>query len=193
MSARVQLKIAISEHPQTLAILDGSIPIEGVDAEFITVGPQIGACGAVAGEVECEVCELEPTSYLIARSQSATFIGTPIFAIRRAEDSRPRFQTRVRTWARQMLIDEFGFEARGVGPSLDGGVDAGRYPIQGIVVVKDSLLAEHPWIAQSIYDAFERARKQWLVQLRANQDLGCLVLTKFIGHDPLPFWSWEAA
>ncbi|HEY1607853.1 MAG TPA: ABC transporter substrate-binding protein, partial [Paraburkholderia sp.] len=43
MATKVPLKIAIAEYPHTAAIRNGSIPIEGVDAEFVTVKPQIGA------------------------------------------------------------------------------------------------------------------------------------------------------
>jgi hypothetical protein len=39
----VHLKIAVAEHPHTSAVRNGSIPIEGVDAEIITVQPQIAA------------------------------------------------------------------------------------------------------------------------------------------------------
>lgn len=39
----MHLKIAIADHPHTTVIRNGQIPIEGVEAEFVTVKPQIGA------------------------------------------------------------------------------------------------------------------------------------------------------
>jgi hypothetical protein len=72
---RVHLKIAIAEHPHTAAIRNGSIPIEGVDAEFVTVKPQIGAFRRMVRDVEFDVCELAPTTYIIARAYGAPFVG----------------------------------------------------------------------------------------------------------------------
>jgi 4,5-dihydroxyphthalate decarboxylase len=77
------LKIAIAEHPHTSAIRNGSIPIEGVDAEFVTVKPQIGAFRRMVRSVEFDVCELAPTTYIIARAYGAPFIALPIFVVRR--------------------------------------------------------------------------------------------------------------
>jgi len=63
LTRKVPLKIAIAEHPHTSAIRNGSIPIEGVDAEFITVQPQIGAFRRMVRDVEFDVCELAPTTW----------------------------------------------------------------------------------------------------------------------------------
>jgi len=41
--APVPLKIAVADHPHTAAVENGSIPIEGVAAEFVNVVPQIAA------------------------------------------------------------------------------------------------------------------------------------------------------
>src|SRR6185295_16972104 len=43
----------------------------------------------------------------------------------------------------------------------------GIYPMHGTIVVKDSVLAEHPWVAQSLYKAFSRAKDEWLARLDA--------------------------
>src|SRR5262249_54047108 len=45
----------------------------------------------------------------------------------------------------------------------------GIYPMHGTIVVKDSVLKEHPWVARSLADAFEAAKNEWLAQLRARQ------------------------
>jgi 4,5-dihydroxyphthalate decarboxylase len=64
--------------------------------------------------------------------------------------------------------------------------------MHGTIVVKDSVLAEHPWIAKSIYDAFDEAKKQWLARLDAGEattagDKKYLALRSVVGHDPLPY------
>ena len=287
MSARVHLKLAIAEHPHTSAIRSGAIPIEGVDAEFVTVKPQIGAFRRMVRDVEFDVCELAPTTYIIARAYGAPFVALPIFVVRRFHHAgllvRPdagvktpkdlegkkvgvrAYSVTTGVWTRQVLIDEFGLDsskvtwvvddeehvtqlqlppnvvrapagtslaemmasgelaagfdaAAGIGRTGDpakGGwkeVEAdypdlfpnaaeleaeyygrtGVYPMHGTIVVKDAVLAEHPWVAKSIYDAFDKAKKQWLDKLNSGPatdkgDKKYQALQQIVGADPLPY------
>jgi len=286
MSGKVHLKIAVAERPHTSAIRNGSIPIEGVDAEIITVKPQIGAFRRMVRDLEFDVCELAPTTYLIARAYGAPFVALPIFVTRHFHHAgllvRPdagirtpkdlegkkvgvrAYSVTTGVWTRQVLIDEFGLDTSKVtwvvddeehvtqlklppnvihapeGTSLadmmangelsagfaanagigrtgapTGGwqvVDAdypdllpnaaeleaasyartGVYPMHGTIVVKDAVLAEHPWVAKSLYDAFDRAKKEWLAKLDAGEvtdkeDKKYRKLRKIVGYDPLPY------
>lgn len=286
MSTKVHLKLAIAEHPHTSAIRSGAIPIEGVDAEFITVQPQIGAFRRMVRDVEFDVCELAPTTYIIARAYGAPFVALPIFVVRRFHHAgllvRPdagirspkdlegkkvgvrAYSVTTGVWTRQVLIDEFGLDASKVtwvvddeehvtqlklppnvihapqGTSLadmmargelaagfaaaagigrtgapTGGwkeVEAdypdllpnaaeleadyyqrtGIYPMHGTIVVKDAVLAEHPWVAKSLFNAFAQAKKDWLARLDAGEadsagDKKYQQLRKIVGHNPLPY------
>ena len=286
MAGKVHLKIAVAEHPHTSAVRNGSIPIEGVDAEFITVKPQIGAFRRMVRDVEFDVCELAPTTYIIARAHGAPFVALPIFVVRRfhhagllvrpdAGIKEPRdlegkkvgvraYSVTTGVWTRQVLIDEFGLDndkvtwvvddeehvtqlrlppnvihapegrsladmmadgelaagfaaAAGIGRTgaPTGGwkeVEAdypdlfpnaveleaeyyrrtGIYPMHGTIVVKDSVLADHPWIARSLSDAFGRAKDEWLARLDANgpqddTERKYDKLRQIVGHDPLPY------
>ena len=286
MTKKVHLTLAIAEHPHTAAIRDGSIPIEGVDAEFITVQPQIGAFRRMVRDVEFDVCELAPTTYIIARAYGAPFVALPIFVVRRFHHSgllvRPdagiktpkdlegkkvgvrAYSVTTGAWTRQVLMDEFDLDPSKVtwvvddeehvtqlklppnvihapeGSSLaemmekgelvagmHGNAGIGRtgaptggwkeveadypdlfpnaeeleaeyyartgvYPMHGTIVVKDSVLAEHPWVAKSIYDAFDKAKQDWLKKLDAGEltdkkNKKYLELRKIVGHDPLPY------
>ncbi|APA87620.1 PhnD/SsuA/transferrin family substrate-binding protein [Paraburkholderia sprentiae WSM5005] len=290
LTKKVPLKIAIAEHPHTSAIRNRSIPIEGVDAEFVTVKPQIGAFRRMVRDVEFDVCELAPTTYIIARAYGAPFVGLPIFVVRRfhhggllvrpdAGINTPKdlegkkvgvraYSVTTGVWTRQVLIDEFGLDSSKVtwvvddeehvtqlklpsnvvhapqGSSLaqmmasgelSAGVAAaagigrtgaptggwqeveadypdllpnateleteyyartGVYPMHGTIVVKDSVLAAHPWIAKSLFDAFAQAKKEWLEGLDAGEatsasDKKYLELRKIVGHDPLPYGLHE--
>lgn len=289
MATNVKLKIAIADHPHTIAIKNGSIPIEGVDAEFVTVKPQIGAFRRMVRDVEFDVCELAPTTYIIARAYGAPFVALPIFVVRRfhhggllvrpdAQINHPKdlegkkvgvraYSVTTGVWNRQVLIDEFGLDASKVTwvvddeehvtqlklPSnvihaaadtsladmmakgelvagLEGAAGIGRtgaptggwqeveadypdllpnaaeieteyfartgvYPMHGTIVVKDAILAEHPWIAKSIYNAFDQAKREWLARLDAGQgtpaDQKYIELRKIVGHDPLPYGIQE--
>lgn len=287
MSQKVRLKLAIADHPHTAAIRDGSIEIEGVDAEFVTVKPQIGAFRRMVRDVEFDVCELAPTTYIIARAYGAPFVGLPIFVVRRFHhggmlvkpDSgirHPRdlegkkvgvraYSVTTGVWIRQVFIDEYGMDNDKVtwivddeehvtqlqlpanvqhtpeGVSLadmmasdqiQAGVEAaagigrtgaptggwqevdtsmyvdlipdaakaeaeyyartGVYPMHGTIVVKDEILAEHPWIARSLNDAFTRAKDEWLAKLNSGEATGkgadkYRALQEIVGADPLPY------
>lgn len=290
LAARPHLKIAIAEHPHTSAIRSGAIPIEGVDAEFITVQPQIGAFRRMVRDVEFDVCELAPTTYIIARAYGAPFVALPVFVVRRFHHSgllvRPdagiktpkdlegrkvgvrAYSVTTGVWTRQVLIDEFGLDsskvtwvvddeehvtqlklpanvvhapagtsladmmasgelvagfaaAAGIGrtgaptggwkeveadyPDLFPNAAAleadyfkrtGIYPMHGTIVVKDAVLAEHPWVAKSLFDAFAKAKAQWLEKLEAGQattagDKKYAALRSVVGADPLPYGLQE--
>lgn len=286
MAAPVKLKIAVAEHPHTSAIRSGAIPIEGVDAEIITVKPQIGAFRRMVRDVEFDVCELAPTTYIIARAYGAPFVALPIFVVRRFHHAgllvRPdagirepkdlegkkvgvrAYSVTTGVWTRQVLIDEYGVDnskitwvvddeehvtqlrlppnvihapegsslaemmaagelsagfdaAAGIGrtgaptggwqeveanyPDLFPDAEAleadyyrrtGVYPMHGTIVVKDAVLAEHPWIAKSLFDAFSQAKDEWVAKLQAGKATGpnaekYTALSRIVGPDPLPY------
>jgi 4,5-dihydroxyphthalate decarboxylase len=286
LSGHVHLKIAVAEYPHTSAVRDGSIPIEGVHADIITVTPQVAAFRRMVRQVEFDVCELAPTTYIIARALGAPFVALPIFVWRRFHHGgllvRPdagirtpkdlegqkvgvrAYSVTTGVWTRQVLIDEFGLDASKVtwvvddeehvrqlelppnvihapgGKSLAGMMASGElaagfqgnagigrtgaptggwqaveadypdlfpnaeeleaawyartgiYPMHGTIVVKDSVLKEHPWVAGSLFKAFSRAKNEWLARLDARQAGDAEVkkyatLRRIVGHDPLPY------
>ena len=83
MTAKVPLTIALATGGHTAALKNGNIPIDGVDARFVEVVPIIAAFRRMVRDVEFDVCELAPTTYLIARALGAPFIALPIFVMRR--------------------------------------------------------------------------------------------------------------
>jgi len=123
----------VAEYPHTSAVRNGSIPIEGVDAEFITVEPQIAAFRRMVRQVEFDVCELAPTTYIIARAYGAPFVALPIFVLRRFHHAgllvRPdagirepkdlegrkvgvrAYSVTTGVWTRAVLIDEYGLDS----------------------------------------------------------------------------------
>jgi 4,5-dihydroxyphthalate decarboxylase len=79
----VKLDIAIATYGHTAALKDGTVPIKGVTPNFIEVVPIIGAFRRMVRDVEFDVCEMAPTTYLIARARGAPYIALPIFLMRR--------------------------------------------------------------------------------------------------------------
>jgi 4,5-dihydroxyphthalate decarboxylase len=282
-----RLKIAVAEYPHTAAIRDGSIPIEGVDAEIATVQPQVAAFRRMVRQLEFDVCELAPTTYIIARAYGVPFRALPVFLMRSFHHAgvlvRPdagiktpkdlegkrvgvrAYSVTTGVWTRAILGDEFGLDCSKVtwvvddeehvtqlrlppnvfhaaeGQSLaemmakgelaagfQGNAGIGRsgspnsgwktvetnspdlfpdaarleaawyqrtgiYPLHGTLVVKDSVLAEHPGVAKAIFDAFSLAKSQWLARLDVNGagasagNKRYSALRQIVGHDPLPY------
>ena len=143
MVGKVRLKIAVAEAPHTAAVRNGSIPIEGVGAEIITVQPQIGAFRRMVRQVEFDVCEIAPTTYIIARAYGAPFVALPLFLVRPdAGIKTPK-----------------DLEGKKVGVRA--------YSVTTGVWTR-SVLAEHPWVAKSLFDAFSAAKNQWLASLKTD-------------------------
>jgi 4,5-dihydroxyphthalate decarboxylase len=68
----------------------------------------------------------------------------------------------------------------------------GIYPHHGLLVVKDSVLAEAPWVAQSLFEALTAAKNGFVAQLRAGtaspaEQAKFAPLMKIVGDDPLPY------
>jgi 4,5-dihydroxyphthalate decarboxylase len=83
MTTKVPLKIAVATSGHTAAVKDGTIPIDGVEANFVEVVPIIAAFRRMVRDVEFDVCEMAPTTYLIARARGAPYVALPIFVMRR--------------------------------------------------------------------------------------------------------------
>lgn len=283
---RVRLSIAVAEYPHTSAVRSGAIPIEGVEPEVLTIKPQIAAFRRMVRNLEFDVCELAPTTYIIARAYGYPFIALPIFVLRRfhhagilvrpdAGITHPKdlegrkvgvraYSVTTGVWTRSVLINEYGLDSSKVtwvvddeehvtelklpsnvihtreGISLadmmaDGELAAGFhgnagvgrsgsptggwkeveahypdlfpnateleadwyrrtriYPMHGTIVVKESVVREHPWVAKSLFDAFSRAKGEWLPTLDAPElkdasDRKYAELRRIVGPDPLPY------
>jgi 4,5-dihydroxyphthalate decarboxylase len=63
--------------------------------------------------------------------------------------------------------------------------------MHGTIVVKEAIVKEHPWVAGSLFRAFEQAKGEWLAGLRSGTTIAAgdkkyLDLMKVVGDDPLP-------
>lgn len=129
---KIRLSVAVAETPHTTAVRNGSIPIEGVDPEIVTVKPQIAAFRRMIRNLEWDACEVAPTTYIIARAYGYPLIALPVFFLRRFHHSgllvRPdsgikepkdlegrkvgvrAYSVTTGVWTRSVLINEFGVD-----------------------------------------------------------------------------------
>ena len=132
-SARPRLKIAIGTYGHSAAIKNGSVPIEGVDADMIEVKPIIQAFRRMVRDLEFDISEMAPTTYMIARARGAPYIALPIFVMRRfhhgglivrpdAGIKQPKdlegkkvgvraYSVTTGVWTRGIFVNEFGLDS----------------------------------------------------------------------------------
>lgn len=289
-STSVRLKMAIATYGHTAALKNGSVPFEGITPEFVEVEPQIAAYRRMVRNVEFDVCEIAPSTYMIAREHGAPFKALPIFVSRNFHHSgfvyRPdaginqpkdlegkhagvrAYSVTTGIWTRGVLQNEYGIDISKItwwvddeehvttlklppyvkhvpeGKSLvsmmaagelqagfTGNAGLGRtgapkegwatgavkpaetnyveffkdsrkleaewfkrtgiYPFHGTIVVKDSVLKEHPWVAKSLFKAFTEAKQRYVKNLPSpdkvsGKDKQMAELAKIVG-DPLPY------
>ena len=284
-----RLKIAIASYGHTKDVKSGAAAVAGVEPDFVEVVPIIGAFRRMVRDLEFDVCEMAPTTYMIARALGAPFIALPIFLMRRFHHGgfvvRPdsgikqpkdlegkkvgvrAYSVTTGVWTRGIFVNEYGLNSSKVtwvvddeehvtslklpsnvvhapdGKSLasmmasgelqagfSGPAGIGRagpptgaweqraqassvnypelianapeveaqwfrrtgiYPIHGLVVVKTAVLAQHPFVAKSLFDAFLKAKDGYVARLKAGEgngpdDLKYRSLTEVVG-DPLPY------
>lgn len=287
------LKIAIATYGHTAALKKGQVPIAGVQPEFVEVKPIIAAFRRMVRDVEFDVCEMAPATYMIAREHGAPFKALPVFIFRRfhhagfvyRSDAGIRgpkdlegkragvraYSVTTGIWTRGIMTNEYGVDndqitwvvddeehvktlqlppnvqqaadgkslvelmaggdlsaaftdnagigragapAEGWKDGWDGAAKTkptqyvemfpeaekleaewyrktGIYPVHGLIVVKDELLAKHPGLGQALYDAFLASKEIYLRQLAAGESVSdkdehYRAMAKIVG-DPLPY------
>jgi 4,5-dihydroxyphthalate decarboxylase len=284
-----RLKIAIATYGHTRLMKSGETKIKNVDPDFVEVVPIIGAFRRMVRDLEFDVCEMAPTTYMIARALGAPFIALPVFLMRRFHHGgfavRPdsgikvpkdlegkkvgvrAYSVTTGVWTRGIFVNEYGLDSSKVtwvvddeehvttlklppnvvhapeGKSLAGMMASGEiqagftgpagigrsgppignweqggqtpaqvypelipdvaqteadwyrrtgiYPIHGLIVVKAQVLAKHPWVARSLYDAFVEAKKPYIAHLdgaegNSADEVKYRGLMPVVG-DPLPY------
>lgn len=83
MSGDLHLSVALGNYGHTALLKNGTVPIKGVRPDLVEVDPIIAAFRRMVREAAYDVCELAPTTYVIARSLGAPFKALPIFLMRR--------------------------------------------------------------------------------------------------------------
>jgi 4,5-dihydroxyphthalate decarboxylase len=262
-----RLKIAVATYGHPKDVKNGAAAIAGVEPDFVEVVPIIGAFRRMVRDLEFDVCEMAPTTYMIARALGAPFIALPIFLMRRFHHGgfvvRPdsgiktpkdlegkqvgvrAYSVTTGVWTRGIFVNEYGLdsakvtwvvddeehvttlklppnvvhapEGKSLASMMAGGelqaafsgpagigragpptgaweqraqastvtypeliadvadVEAqwfrrtGIYPIHGLVVIKTDVLAQHPGVARSLFDAFLKAKDAYVARLKAGE------------------------
>ena len=127
-----KLTIALGEYPHVDAMLAGEVTVDGYELEALEVRPIISAYRRMIRDLEFDVCELAPVTYVMAREAGIPIIAIPVFLNRRfhhgdiqcapgslihvpSDLSGRRMGVRAYSvstgvWARGMLAEEYGVD-----------------------------------------------------------------------------------
>ena len=84
MTGKLPLTIVVNTAGHTVNVKNGTAPIEGVDAKIVEVTPIVQAFRRMVRNVEFDVCELAPTTYMMARGLGAPYIARVIEGLKRS-------------------------------------------------------------------------------------------------------------
>lgn len=78
-----KLSVAIGDYAHARALLGGDVTVTGYQVEPVEVRPIIDAYRRMIRDLEFDVCELAPVSYLMARQAGVPLTAVPVFLNRR--------------------------------------------------------------------------------------------------------------
>lgn len=78
-----KISVALGDYPHIRALLSGDVTVAGFEVEPVDVTPIIGAYRRMIRDLEFDVCELAPVSYLMAREKGIPLLAIPVFLNRR--------------------------------------------------------------------------------------------------------------
>ncbi|KAA9156960.1 4,5-dihydroxyphthalate decarboxylase [Amycolatopsis acidicola] len=78
-----KLSVVLGEYAHGKPLLDGDVAIDGYEVNPVEVKPVIGAYRRMIRDLEFDVCELAPTSYLMALQAGVRLTAIPVFLNRR--------------------------------------------------------------------------------------------------------------
>jgi 4,5-dihydroxyphthalate decarboxylase len=74
-----RLSAALGPHPHTAALASGEITVPGHTLDFADVSPVIAAFRRMVRHLEFDICELAPTTYVLAREAGLPITALPVF------------------------------------------------------------------------------------------------------------------
>jgi 4,5-dihydroxyphthalate decarboxylase len=77
------LSMVLGDYAHAAPVLRGDVTIDGYEVAPIEVKPVIGAYRRMIRDLEFDVCELAPTSYLLALQAGVPLTAIPVFLNRR--------------------------------------------------------------------------------------------------------------
>ena len=145
--AKLSLSVAVGPYDRTRALIDGTVPIDGVKPACMTLSPEEIFFRAFR-QAEFDICELSLSSFTVKTAQgNCPYVGVPAFVsrafrhtsiyvrtdrIKKPEDLKgkkvglPEYQLTANVWARAILHDDHGVKPSDIHWIRGGIEDADR-------------------------------------------------------------------
>src|SRR5512144_1506642 len=156
------LSIAVGPYDRTWALIDGTVPIDGVNPACMTLSPEEIFFRAFR-QAEFDICELSLSSFTVKTAQGdCAYVGVPAFVsrafrhtaiyvrtdrIKRPADFKgkkigvPEYQLTANVWARAILQDDHGVKPSDI-VWVRGGLEEPGRPEKIAIALPPSLRVE---------------------------------------------------
>ena len=163
--AKLNLSVAVGPYDRTRALIDGTVPIDGVKPACMTLSPEEIFFRAFRQE-EFDICELSLSSFTVKTAQgTCPYVGVPAFVsrafrhtsiyvrtdrIKQPSDLKgkkvglPEYQLTANVWARAILQDNHGVKPSDIHWIRGGIEDADRPEKISIELPADVKLEDAP-------------------------------------------------
>src|SRR5476649_1975644 len=163
--AKLNLSVAVRDYDRTRPLMDGLVPIDGVDPVFMALPPEEIFFRAFR-RAEFDICELSLSSFTVKTAQGdCPYVGVPAFVsrafrhtsiyvrtdrIKKPEDLKgkkvglPEYQLTANVWARAILEDDHGVKPSDIHWVRGGIEDAARPEKISIKLPADVKLDDAP-------------------------------------------------
>jgi 4,5-dihydroxyphthalate decarboxylase len=163
--SKLTLSLAVGPYDRTRALLDGTVPIDGVLPACMTLSPEEIFFRAFRN-AEFDICELSLSSFTVKTAQgNCPYVGVPAFVsrafrhtsiyvrtdrIKKPEDLKgkkvgvPEYQLTANVWARAILQDDHGVKPSDIHWVRGGIEDADRPEKISITLPADVKLEDAP-------------------------------------------------
>lgn len=163
--AKLNLSIAVGPYDRTWALIDGTVPIDGVNPACMTLSPEEIFFRAFR-QAEFDICELSLSSFTVKTAQgTCPYVGVPAFVSRAFRHTSiyvrtdriktpadlkgkkvglPEYQLTANVWARAILQDDHGVKPSDIHWVRGGIEDADRPEKISIKLPPDVKLEDAP-------------------------------------------------
>ena len=168
--AKLTLSLAVGPYDRTRALLDGTVPIDGVQPACMTLSPEEIFFRAFRN-AEFDICELSLSSFTVKTAQgSCPYVGVPAFVsrafrhtsiyvrtdrIKKPADLKgkkvgvPEYQLTANVWARAILEDDHGVKPSDI-HWVRGGIEDADRPEKISITLPANVKSEDAPKGQSI-------------------------------------------
>ncbi len=164
--SKLELSIAVGDYDRVRPLVDGSVPIDGVDPVFMLLEPEEIFFRAFR-HADFDICELSMSSFTVKTAAGdCPYVGVPVFpsrafrhnsiyirtdrGIARPEDLKnrrigvPEYQVTANVWTRAVLEDEYGVRPSDVTWVRGGYEQPGRIEKIALNLPPDVLVEDAP-------------------------------------------------